>query len=132
MPCGDSSVFPSGAIATIGQAFIAKQFSGALIPAACDVICYANAAIAGNVAPIPFPRPTFGAGIDHPEPAEIERLGHMMVAVADQAEQGDDGAKRAIPFGLLPWGKIISVLFTVIQGVILATGESPIPTPDAK
>lgn len=125
MPCGDSSAFPTDAIKTIGNAFIAKQFTGDFVPAACDIACYVNTSIGGGA--IPFPKPTFGAGIERPDDAEVESLGRTMLAAA---EAHDDGAKRAIPWSSIPWGKILSVAFTIIQGVLVAAEPSPFPKPD--
>lgn len=128
MPCGDSTTFPTGAVKTIGNAFIAKQFTGDFVPAVCDLACYVNASFSGGATP--FPKPTFGAGVDHPDEAEVERLGRQLLAAADAAEADDDrGAPRAIPWSSIPWGKILSVAFTVIQGVLLAAEPSPFPKP---
>lgn len=130
MPCGDSNAFPSQAFTTIGNALVNKQFSLALLAPACDVVLFVASKIPGGAdpTPIPFPKPTFGAGLESCSDDECVEAGRMMLSLCEQDEAAD-GAKMAPNLGTFPWKTVLNVLMTVLQGVFVALGDRPIPTP---
>jgi len=117
--------FPADAASKIGQAILAKQFTTDLIEPIYDLIGFGLFKLFGQGGPpTPFPRPTLGAAA--PGESDVEEVGRMLSAAC---EQHDDGLKAAPNVAALPWGQILSALFTILQGLFLAVGPSPFPKP---
>lgn len=118
--------FPSEAASKIGQAILAKSFTLDLVEPIYDLVGFGLYKLLGSGSP--FPKPTFGAGIE-PELSH-EQVGDILMAASDGCSVQHEGKTvyGAIDTKALPWKSILGVLFTILQGLLLSQ-EPPIVNP---
>lgn len=118
--------FPSDAAAKIGQAILAKTFTVDLIEPIYTLIGFGLGKLFGSGSP--FPKPTFGAGIE-PDLTH-DQVGDILMAASDGCSVQHEGKPvyGALDTKALPWKSIVSVLFTILQGLLLAE-QPPIVNP---
>lgn len=121
------TAFPSAAASAIGNAILSRSLDRSLLEPAYDLQGYAEYRI---LAAIPAPQPptpvtpakTFGEGLD--DELTHDEAARMLLAASDAHTFGAaPGADKA-----LPWKAILGVLFTIIQGLLLAE-QPPIVNP---
>lgn len=131
------TTFPADAASKIGHAIVTKAFSTDLIEPLYDLIGFGLGRLFGSSTPSPVPVPvptgrTFGAGLEEDHAAQAEhvlQVGDMLNAAADAHRYATATAEGGDKFEALPWGTILSVLVTILQGLLLAVEPSPIPKP---
>lgn len=130
------TTFPADAATEIGKAILGKQFTTALIEPIYDLAGYALFRIFGSSAPSPTAKlygmrdlvqATRFAAPEHDD----ETVGNMLVAAGHASAHGKFAATYGVegdPAKALPWKSILSVLFTILQGLLLSA-EPPIANP---
>lgn len=136
------TAFPSAAASAVGQAILNRSVDRSLLEPAYDLQGYAEYRILSAL-PAPQPSPptpakVFGQGISDDEPElSREQVGNILMAAADdfkhcsEAAIASNYAAASPSFGAdkaLPWKSILSVLFTIIQGLLLSE-QPPIDNP---
>lgn len=129
------TTFPAEAAKKIGQAILARHFTKDLIEPLYDLIGYGLFSLGLGSLPSPTPEPPTPAD-DAKKAFSLDDL-HGMECEADTEAVGryllaasDSHAFGAAPNAkVLPWGTIMGALLTILQGLILAFGDSPIPKP---
>jgi hypothetical protein len=144
-PTAFPTVFPADAAKQIGQAILNRQFTLALIEPLYDLIGYGFHALGLGALPSPTPTPPVPAdpaakmytmgdfGLEQPD-SDHELVGRYLLAAAEvhhprYSATAIDATAAAEAAKALPWGSILSVLLTIIQGLVLALGKNPIPVP---
>lgn len=125
--------FPTDAARKIGQAILTKTFSAALVEPIYDLVGFGLYQLFGTSAPFPNPMPgpgplpkTFAAGLPCGDD-EIERVAHMLNAACDRHAAAAGTHVFNVPaLSALPWGTVLNVLFTILQGLLLAAQPKPV------
>lgn len=105
--------FPSDAAATIGKAWLAKQYDLSLMEPAYDLQGYAEHMLFGGGGP--FPKPVLKSA---PEPGLHEDdVARRLVIAAESAEDGHN--VRALP---IPWSTVLSLVLTIVQQILANKG----------
>jgi len=126
MPCSDNTTFPAAAASQIGQAFLSRNFSRALVYPICDLVCFGNFKLGGGDSPAPTPpvpvtKMTASAPVSD---EDVERIGHMLNSAAEMHGRLVKGSHDLLM--PLPWSTILSVLVTILQGILLGSEPAPV------
>jgi hypothetical protein len=105
--------FPADAAKAIGNAILSRTFDKTLVEPAYDVVGY-GLYLAVGASGLP-PRPPVPLSTASVEPADADEVARQLIVAAEDA--GDDDGLRALP---IPWGQVISILLSLIQGVLVS------------
>lgn len=103
--------FPTDAAKAVGNAILNKSFDRTLLEPAYDLQGFAEYCLVGSDAP--FPKPTVqstpGLGLHDDD------LARRLIETADLGPDGDGRGVKAMP---IPWGQVLSLLLSLIQGAL--------------